>query len=417
MLKNNLIYTTYCNWRFNVKRAEGSYLWTEDGDKLIDFAAGWNVANLGWNHPEVTEAVLSITKEKTYGSLWMGSEIRDRYAKVLTDALPAELSAVGPATGGTEANEEALKSARAFTGRKKLIGLAPAYHGQSFGSMAIGTPPEDVTAIGPLVPDFIQLAYPDTYRSEQPPEELLESFGKELEAVLKQEDVAAMVTETGLVTGEGNVAIAPPGYLSLVRKLTKRYGTLLIVDEVGTGFSRTGKLFGINHEDVTPDIVTFAKGQSNGAAPLGAMVTRKDIAEKIYDAANITSTFGWLPAPCAAGLKTLEIHQRDKVWEQSAESGEYLVKTLREKLSDHPLVDDVRGVGMLIGIEIVKGKRDKQTHEGAGKFVREESLKRRLHIPPGVTGTIQLTPPLTIERDVLDAGIDVLVGVINEIKE
>ncbi|HEY8108950.1 MAG TPA: aspartate aminotransferase family protein [Patescibacteria group bacterium] len=416
MLRNHLIYTTYCDWRLNIKKAEGSHLWTDDGKQLIDFATGWNVANLGWNHPEVMEAVLGVTKEKTYGSLWMGNATRDQYAKALTDALPGELSAVGPATGGTEANEEALKSARAFTRRKKLIGLAPAYHGQSFGSMAIGTPPEYVSDIGPLVPDFVQLDYPDTYRSKQSPEELLESFVEKLEEVLKKEDVAAMITETGVVTGEGNMALAPPGYLTRVRELTKKYGTLLIVDEVGTGFSRTGKLFGVEHENVEPDIMTFAKGQSNGAAPLGAMVARTDIAERIYDKANITSTYGWLPGPCAAGLKTLEVHQRDKVWEQAAENGEYLVKSLREQLADHPLVDDVRGVGMLVGIDIVKDKQDKETHAEAGASVREEALKRGLHVPPGMTGTIQLMPPLTIERDVLDEGIEILVDVIKEAK-
>jgi len=413
MIKQHIIYNIYTDWSFDVQRAEGSYLWTADGKKLIDFTSGWNTTNLGWNHPEVAEAMVSQISRNTYAPMWTADAAQTDYASRLISALPAGLTAVGRGTGGTEANEMAIKTARAFTGRKKIVGFQETYHGQSAGTLAIGFPPVYGHDILSLSLDFVQLPYPQTYRTGRSPEQVLQDFTGTLEQVLASREVAAIVTEAGLITGWGSCSVAPPGYLSRVRKLTEEYGTLMILDEVGTGFSRCGALFGLELGGVTPDLVTFAKAISNGAVPIGAMVARGDIAEATFAKSVLLSTFGWTPVACAAASRTLQIHQRDKVWEKAKRDGEYIVNRLKEELARHPKVGDVRGIGMEIGIDVVTDKRTKEKNaEGVEKIVHE-AFQRDLHIVCDHQSTVQLMPPLTIERTVLDEGLARLIESVN----
>ncbi|MBI4003181.1 MAG: aspartate aminotransferase family protein [Nitrospira defluvii] len=408
MIKNHIIYNMYLDWSFDIERAEGSYLWTQNGQQLIDFTSGWNTTNLGWNHPEIAEALIGQVKKNTYAPMWTADAVQNEYAALLTGALPAPLTAVGRATGGTEANEMAIKTARAFTGRKTIVGFRETFHGQSVNTLAIGFP-------GPPVQDFVQLTYPQTYRTNNSPELVLQEFAGELERVLSTRGMAAVFTEAGIITGWGSTYVAPTGYLPLVRKLTEQYGTLMILDEVGTGFSRCGSLFGLELDGVTPDIVTFAKAISNGAAPIGAMATREDIAEATLAKSILLSTFGWTPVACAAALRTLQIHQRDKVWEKAKRDGEYIVSRLKRELGDHPKVGDIRGLGMEIGIDIVKNKSTKEHDTATVEKVVQQAFKRNLHIVCDHHSNIQLMPPLTIDRTVLDEGLTRLIESIETI--
>lgn len=400
MLTNRIIYNNVSPWQFDLQKAEGSYLWGGDGKKLIDFSSGWNVTNLGWNHPEIAEAVALQAKKNVYAPMWTADPIQIQYAELLTNALPEKLRAIGRATGGTEANEMAIKMARAMTGRRKIIGIRDSYHGQLFASLALGYRPEHVTDIAPLVPDFIQMDYPSADRTGTTEAEAMENFTEQLEALLSNDDVAAIMTEAGIVTGWGNTSIAPDGYLTTVRGLTEKYGTLLIVDEVGTGFSRCGTLFGIDREKVVPDIMTFAKGISNGAGAIGAVVTTEEIANATYDKAKFTSTFGWTPLACAAAYKTLEIHQRDKVWEKATEDGAHMVQSLQKALADVPQVIGIRGIGMELAVEL-----DTITAES----IRASAHEHGLHLCDSDSQVMQVMPPLTIDRTTLDEGIAILV--------
>jgi acetylornithine/succinyldiaminopimelate/putrescine aminotransferase len=319
--------------------------------------------------------------------MWSADRAQIAYAERLTEALPAKLTAVGRATGGTEANEMAFKMARAKTGRPRIVGIRDTYHGQSFASIAAGFRPEFVKSIAPLVPYFSQLEYPGS----------LDEFKVALEAELAAGDVAAVLTEAGIVTGWGSTSVAPSGYLRAMREITEKHGTLLILDEVGTGFSRAGKLFALEIDDVEPDFLTLAKGISNGAAPIGAVVTTAAIADATYAKAVLTSTFGWTPLSCAAADKTLEIHQRDRIWEKAATDGEYVQKVLRAQLQDLPHVKQVRGIGMEIGIELADAD--------LCKSVVKEALKAGLHLAETGESTLQLMPPLTINRSTLDEGL------------
>ena len=396
----------YYDYKFEFTGAKESFIYDGDGNKLIDFSSGWNVTNLGWNHPEVAEAICEQAKKNTYAPMWTGDPIQTAYAKALTDALPDELSVCARATGGTEANEEAIKTARAFTGRQKILGFNDTYHGQSFATLALCSQKSDLNNISPVPEGFDQINFPAINGQEQKQEEILEKFAQELEEKLRTEEFAAIITEAGIVTGEGNTLIAPQGYLTKVRELTKKYGTLLILDEVGTGFSRCGKLFGYQIENVTPDIITLAKGISNGAEAIGAMITTEEISQKTCDDIYLISTFGWTPVACACAKKVLEIHQRERLWEKAEKDGAYVIGKLKTELGVNSHIESISGIGLEIGLLL---------KNGVAKEVTSKALENGLHLVNETGDNIQIMPPLTIRREVLDKGIDILIKTIKEI--
>ncbi|MBP9690705.1 aspartate aminotransferase family protein [Candidatus Woesebacteria bacterium] len=413
MIKHRIVYNPVLDWRFDLAKAEGSYLWDTFGNKYVDFSSGWNTTNLGWNNSEVNEAVIAQAKKNTYAPMWSADEIQIEYAKALTDAFSPDLDVICRATGGTEANEIALKIARAVTGRKQIVSFAHTYHGQSFGTLALGFIPAYVKEIAPLVPDFIQVEFPNAF-SGKSQTEVLHEFLKTLESHLKTEKVAAVFTEAGLITGWGSMIVAPKGYLTAVRKLTDKYGTLLVVDEVGSGFSRTGKLFAIEHEGVTPDIVTLAKGISNGAGAIGAVVTKGCLVEKFASAFKPTSTFGWTPLTCAAALKTLQIHQRDKVWEQAERKGQLIRDMLNKDFAGNPNMKNLRGMGLEIAFDISTENKLNEGNSDLSTQILEKCFEKGLHLPDA-GDCIQIMPPLTIEDNVLIEGMNTLIEVIKEL--
>lgn len=396
MIENSIVYRDFKNKYeyLPISRAEGALIWDRGGKRYIDFTSGWNVTNLGWNHPEVNEAVIEQAKKNVQGLLWGSDPIQEEYALALTGALPKGLDACAKATGGTEAIEMAIKIARVFTGRKKAIGFNGLYHGQLFASLALGAPWQMREKIAPLVPGIIPIEFP----RESVGKEGFEKFVAELENLLLKRDVAAVVTEPGIITGWGSTLVAHPDFLSKVRELTKKYGTLLIVDEVGTGFSRTGKLFGIEHENVIPDMVAFAKGISNGAAAIGTVVGRSEIFKPAFSDAVLISTFGWTPVACAAALKTLQIHQRDKIWEMAEKKGAYVMEKLKACVGGK--VVDVRGKGMEIGIQFRDVEICEQIQKGA--------FADGLHVVVGSQDNMQIMPPLIIPQELLDEGLEIL---------
>jgi len=401
MIENSVVYRNMKKYNFfRISKAEGALIYDKEGKKYIDFTSGWNVTNLGWNHPEINEAIIKQTEKNVQGLLWGSDQIQEDYAAKLTAALPRELDACAKATGGTEAIEEAIKVARAATGRKKIIGFKNSYHGQLFASMALGYSPEMVEKIAPLVPEFLQFEFP----TESAGEENFKNFVLALDEILAKRNVAALITEPGIITGWGSTKIAFPGFLQIVREITKKYGTLLIIDEVGTGFSRTGKLFGIEHEDVAPDMIVFAKAISNGAAAIGTVVSKSSIFEATFPHINLISTFGWTPVACAAALKTLEIHQREKVWEQAAIKGEYIIKKLKPLVGSS--IIDVRGKGMEIGVSL--------KDEATARIVIDKAFKKGLHIVVGNKNNLQIMPPLIIPQDLLDEGLEILISSLTD---
>lgn len=413
MLQNNrIIYTAFLDLRFKISKAKGDFIWDENGKKFIDFTSSWNTINLGWNNPEILEALKNQLKGNVQGPMWTSVAVQEEYAKLLTNNLPNNLRAIGRTTGGMESNLEAIKLARVHTKRKKIFGFMESWHGQLIENMALSYQPEWMPNVTGKRDDLLHIPFPRTYRSQKSENELLLELEKQLDLILSKRDVAAVITEIGILTGWGSTYLAPKGFFNLIRKLTHKYGTLLILDEVGSGFSRLGKLFGMEIDGVVPDIVTFAKGITNGVLPMGAMVTTNEIAVSAKEA-NLQSTFGWLPLPCAAAKKTLEIHLRDKIWEKAEKDGTYLKKTLTQELNKHQFVGDIRGMGMLIGVDFVKDKKTKTKNTELVEKIVRQCWGKGLHVVCDHESNLQLMPPLTIERQTLNKGIEILVETIN----
>ncbi len=406
MLTGRIIHNLSSAFRFKLSKAKGPFIWDEKGKKLIDFTSGWNVTNLGWNHPEITEAIIKQAKINTYVPMWSQSSIQEQYADALANCLPKTLQVFSRETGGVNANVMAIKAARAFTGKKKIVGFSDTFHGSLYGALEISYKPEYLLSRSVFLTyeNFVQLQFPGIDSDNIDPKAVLKKFMTDLENVLKKGDVAAVVCEAGIITGWGTTDVAPSGFLKSVRDITKKFGVLLILDEVGTGFSRLGKLFGMELEEVEPDFATFAKGISNGALPIGTMATSKKIAEAVYAKSQPQSTFGWNPISVAAALKTLQIHRRDKVWIKAEDYGNYIMETLKSELSKNPLVTDIIGIGMEIKIKLDLTGKNLSTNR-----LIDEAYKNGLHLCKSSDNSFQIMPPLTIERKTLDQGIEIFV--------
>jgi len=394
MIENSIVYKNFKGKEFfPLAKSDGALLWDKEGKRYIDFTSAWNVANLGWNNQEITQAVIDQAKKNVQGLLWGSDPIQEEYAAALISALPSGLDACIKATSGTEAIEVSLKVARAYTNRKKIIGFNNVYHGQLFASLALGAPGSLRPKLTPLVPDITPIEFPHEDIGEAGFEIFLNNFEK----LLAQKDVAAVVTEPGIITGWGSALIAYPAFLTQIRALTKKYDTLLIIDEVGTGFSRTGKLFGIEHENIIPDIIVLAKGISNGAAAIATAVGRSEIFEPAFNEAVLISTFGWTPIACAAALKTLQIHQRDKIWEIAQKKGDYIIKKISNYIGEE--IIGVRGMGMEIGVRF----KDSVICDRIQRACFDDGL----HIVVGSENNMQIMPPLTISQELLDQGLEI----------
>lgn len=402
MIENSIVYRDF-KGKYEylpLSKAEGSLLWDRDGKRYIDFSSGWNVTNLGWNNPEINNAIIEQAKKNVQGLLWGSDPIQEEYAKALTASLPKGLDACVKETSGTESIEVAIKVARVYTERTKVIGFNSHYHGQLFASLALGYSKESHPKLQPLVPKITPIAYPDNSINEEEFQKFLTDF----EVLLSNKDIAAVVTEPGIVTGWGTTLIAYPGFLTKLRELTSKYGTLLIVDEVGTGFSRTGKLFAIEHDGVVPDMIVLAKGISNGASAIGTVVGRSEMFDKAFSEAVLISTFGWTPIACAASLKVLQIHLRDKTWEIAEKKGNYIQEKLKAHIGD--VLIGVRGMGMEIGAQFKDADTCSRIHKAC--------VAEGLHAIIGSGNNMQIMPPLTIPQELLDEGLEILIRNINK---
>lgn len=228
----------------------------------------------------------------------------------------------------------------------------------------------------------------------------MNSFLEQLERLLTKKDVAAIITEAGIITGWGSMKIAPKGYLSAIRNLTNKYGTMLILDEVGTGFSRTGKLFAYQLVDnITPDLITLAKAMTNGVAAMGACLVNGDKIKNLIGQAKVLSSLAWMPLACSAAIKVLEIHKRDQLWKTAETNGRWLKQGLKNKIPNS-LVKEIRGIGMEIGLEFNDAELT--------KTVVEKSFNNGLYLRQSDDTIIQIMPPINTPKNLLEEGLNIL---------
>jgi taurine--2-oxoglutarate transaminase len=342
---------------FVIVGAKGSYFWDDRGKRYLDFASQLINVNAGHQHPKILQAIKDQADRLCYVIPSAANDQRAKLAKMLADLAPGDLSKTFFTTGGGEANENALKIARAFTGRQKVIARYRSFHGGSYGiSSVMG----DVRRIAnePGVPGAVRVWDPNCYRCffkmKYPECDLYCAEAiRELIEVEGPESFAAIIVEP--ITGSTCRIVPPQGYLQRLRKICDDYGMLLILDEVMTGFGRTGKWFASEHWGVVPDIMTLSKGINNGALPLGAVMINKKLADFFEDNilyAGLTQ-FG-NPISSAAGIAMIEVMKEENLVENSRVLGDYLLAELEGIKARHPSVGDVRGKGLFAAIELVK---------------------------------------------------------------
>ncbi|MEM9219431.1 MAG: aminotransferase [Cyanobacteria bacterium P01_F01_bin.150] len=404
----------------------GCHVTDKDGVEYFDGVSGLWCVNVGYGRQELAEVAYEQMVDLAYFPLTtMSHEPGIRLAHKLLELLGYE-GKVFFSTSGSEANETAFKIARQYhaqtapTGagpRYKIISRYRGYHGHTMGALSATAQAERKLKYEPLVPGFLHVSPPYYYRfGDEQPEDVYNRFClRELEQTIRYEgaeSVAAVIVEP-IISG-GGVIVPPEGYLRGVREICDRTGILLIYDEVVNGFGRTGKMFGHQHWGVEPDIITFAKGLTSGYMPLSATVVKQHIFEAFLDEPGTNShfrhitTYGGSPVCTAVGLRSIEILERERLSERAAEMGEYLLGKLQH-LWDHPNVGDVRGKGLLLGVELVKDKVSKTPLDNdivasvpSYCMKHQIIIGRNTNTIPGFTNVLIMAPPLIITREEAD---------------
>jgi 4-aminobutyrate aminotransferase len=396
---------------FVMDHGRGTDVWDVDGHHFLDFAAGIAVTATGHSHPKVVQAIKDQSEKFLHISADFYHDAWVTLGERLDQIAPFKEDAVSFMTNsGTESVEAAIKLARYHTGASQFIGFLGAFHGRTLGSLSFtASKPLYHEGFYPLMNGVVHVPYPDSYRpvfSQRPGEDYGETVVRYIEEqvlgkLLPAEDVAGLLVES--IQGEGGYIIPPAGFYPALRDLCDRHDILLIVDEVQSGMGRTGKWWAIEHFGIEPDIVCVGKGIASGI-PLGAIIARKSIVT--WPLGSHGNTYGGNPIACAAALATLDLIQ-DEYLQNTTEVGEYAIDALNEIAARHPSIGQVRGIGLMIGVEFVKSKQSKEPAHDLSERVVQRSFERGLLSLGCGKSTIRISPPLSITKNELDDGLEI----------
>jgi len=397
------------------KSGRGIVVTDVDGNEFFDFSAGIAVTSTGHCHPHVVEAIQKQAAELIHMS---GT---DFYYESMVE-LAERLSKIAPMPGphkiyygnsGAEAVEAALKLARYHTRRQNVIAFFGAFHGRTMGALSLtASKPQQKRRFAPLVPGVTHVRYPDVYRGCSGGQQDAEAFAlgcaryieeKLFKTILAPEEVAAIFIEP--IQGEGGYVIAPKVFMQELRRTCDKHGILLVVDEVQSGVGRTGKWWAVEHTGVQPDIVCMAKGIASGM-PLGIMMSKAEIMDWVPG--SHASTFGGNPVCIAAALATLDVIEKEGLLKNSEEVGNYMLKRMSGWPAKHKIVGDVRGRGLMIGVEIIKDKKTKEYGNEERDRIVELAFERGILFLGCGPSTVRIAPPLVVTKDEADAAMDAL---------
>ena len=390
----------------NFVKAEGCRVWDEGGNEYLDFVGGFGSLNLGHNHPAVLDALRKVESAPV-----MLQTSLAKFAAALAHNLalltPGELQNCWFCSSGTEAVEGALKLARIYTGKKDFIYCQGGFHGKTMGSLSVTGRKKYQEPFEPLIPGCFPVPFGDV---------------EALEEVLKERDAAAFIVEP--IQGEGGIILPPEGYFKEVRRLCSKYNTLLILDEIQTGFGRTGALFACEQEGIVPDVLVMAKSLGGGIVPIGGYITTANIMKKAYGGSMdrglmLTSTFGGNAHCAAAAIAAVETVVKENLPAQAAEKGAYFLQKLQVLKDKYDIIKEVRGRGLLIGMEfsdsggmldfLTAGSVKKLAREFLSSLIAAEMLNRyRILVVFTLNNpnVIRLEPPLTVSYEELDKVVD-----------
>jgi len=401
-----------------VAGAKGRYFWDYDGNRYLDFASQLINSNLGHQHPRVVRAIQEQAGRLCFVAPSFANDQRGTLGRLLAEVTPGDLSMSFFTNGGAEANENAIKMARAYTGRHKIIARYRSYHGATAGAVTLTGDPRRWPA-EPGIPGVVRALDPYTYRcSFCRPGGCNLRCADHVDEVIQYEGpntVAAMILET--VVGTNGIIPPPPGYLQRVREILDSHDILMIADEVMCGFGRTGRWFACQNWDVTPDLLTMAKGINSGYIPLGAVT----MSERLADWFRGRTFWGGLtysghPLACAAAVATIETYRDEAVIENAAAMGEMARPILNEMQQRHPSIGEVRGLGLFWGLELVKNRETREPlvpFNASGPAMAPVSAMQKRAMERGLYlfahwNVAVVAPPLTITADELREGLGIL---------
>ena len=405
-----------------VDHAQGSELWDVDGRRYIDFMAGVAVMNVGHRHPYVVEKV-----KEAVDKFWHIC-LADFYypqaveaAEKLQSIAPMGDSLVYFGNSGTEAVEAAIKLAMFKTGRSKFIGFMGAFHGRTLGALSFTASKTVQRRSYQGGVKVYHVPYPNPYRRMLAPHWDGEGCGDTVLDYLKDELFRTMVSPDEIagiliepIQGEGGYVIPPPNFLSGLRQICDENGIMLMVDEIQSGAGRTGKWWAIEHENVEPDILCFAKGIGSGM-PIGGIIARKE--NMVWGPGSHASTFGGNPVAAASALATMEVIENEGLLVQAHETGEYILSRLRDMQERHPSMGDVRGRGLMIGIEFIKDHQTKERDIELRDALFQRTFEKGLLMIPCGSNSIRKTPPLNIPRNLVDDGLAIFEEALTELEK
>ena len=402
---------------FIVARASGAWLETTDGRRILDFTSGQICSTIGHNHPQIVAAIQQSLDEVIHLNSWMLSEPVLALAERLVGLVPASLNKVILVNTGGEANEIALRLAKMYTGRFEMVGLTRSWHGLQAGAASLNLAAGHA-GYGPSMPGSLTLPAPYAYRCP-----IRHCNGNCdcscLEAgfdLIDQQSIGslcAVIAEP--ILSAGGIIVPPPDYFQRLRKLCDERGMLLILDEAQTGFGRLGTMFGFEQYDVVPDILSVSK-TLGGGIPIAASFTSSAIESNCYDKGfmHVTSHVSD-PLPAAVGLAVINVIEEEGLVAQAQQRGDYLMAGLRELQNRHEQIGDVRGKGLLVGIELVEDRTTKKPADALGVAVGDECLRRGLSMnivrsTGGMLNCFRMAPPLSIT----ESEIDIALGIIDD---
>ena len=426
LTKEHVFFTWSAQAKVNpitVKRARGVYFWDTDDKKFLDFNSMTMCVNIGHGDERVIRAMQEQAAELSYAAPGMTTKIRALASQAVAEITPHRaLTKILFTLGGADANENALKLARGYTGRHKILTRYRSYHGATAGAMAATGDPRRVVWEPNLMTGVVHFLDPYRYRStfhrinpDISEKEFAQDYLNHLEEIIHYEGpetIAAVLMES--VTGTNGVIIPPEGYMQGVRALCDKYGIVMIADEVMSGFGRTGKWFAVEHWDVVPDIITMAKGLTSAYAPLGAVAMKPEIAAAFNETAFESGlTYTSHPISLAAAVANIGVLKEDKLIERAAAMGPVLKRMLTDLGEAHPCVGEVRNLGLFGIIELVKDRKTKEPMAPWNGSSSEMTALKKYCLDNGLFlythwHTILIIPPLTITDEQLNDGIAIL---------
>jgi taurine---2-oxoglutarate transaminase len=424
IVQDNLDYTLF-SWSkqsglnpIAVQYAKGVYLYDYDGKPYIDFSSGLMNVNIGHGNQRVTNAVMKQMQEVAYVTPSCVTKVRGELGKKLAEICPGDLNKAFFTLCGATSIENAIKLARLYTGRHKILTRYQSYHGSSYGAMSASGDPRRLPMDGQQAPNFVHFDLPYAYRYEYGEENLLKDAVASLERIIAYEgpnNVAAILLEGE--SGSSGCLQYPVGYLAAVRDICNRYGILLIADEVMSGFGRTGQWFGFQNHGIIPDMIAMAKGLTCGYLPFGCLMVSDKIASKFDDQVlPLGLTYSAHPVSCAAALETLQIYEDDNLLQNAREMGKYVDGQVEQLKKKHPSIGDWRNTGLLGCIELVKNRQTKEPMAPFNAGVAEMAVMNKVAAKIRELGMytfvrwsyIFIAPPLCVTKKEIDEGLAII---------